>query len=417
MSDWALAELGDLAELKMGQSPPGSLVSELRDGLPFLQGNAEFGVQSPQPRYQCDQAPQKAEPGDSLISVRAPVGAVNVADQGYGIGRGLAAVRFTRLNDRFGYLALQQATILLDRVCQGTTFAAIGRAELASLPLPVPPLNEQLRIAEILDTIDESIQAAERVIAKHERVRVGLVTDLLSQSAEVDHVQDRKLDRSCNDEQLREDQQDVLNNRVCARLLEVVESMVDGPFGSNLKTEHYVQRAGVRVVRLANLGEGHYLNEDEAFIEEDRAKLLSRHDVRNGDILVASLGDDNHRPGRACRYPDEFAPGIVKADCFRIRPSGSVDQRFLVEMLNSEDVASQIRRLAQGVTRDRINLTQLRRVVVQIPPLEEQQRVTEVLDSLDQAIYEYQEQLGKLQKLRSGLADDLLSCHVSTGAA
>ena len=175
MPEWASAELGDVAELRMGQSPPGSLVSELRHGLPFLQGNAEFGVQSPQPRYQCDEAPRRAEPGDLLISVRAPVGAMNVADQECGIGRGLAAVRFTRLDERFGVLALQQAAGLLDRVCQGTTFTAIGRTELASLSLPVPPLEEQRRIAEILDTVDESIQATERLITKHELVMEAIL--------------------------------------------------------------------------------------------------------------------------------------------------------------------------------------------------------------------------------------------------
>ena len=139
MSEWTSDELGRLAELRMGQSPPGSVVGELRDGLPFLQGNAEFGVRSPRPRYQCNEAPRRAEPDDVLISVRAPVGAINIADQACGIGRGLAAVRFSKLDQRFGHRALQETAIMLDRVSQGTTFAAIGRTELASLRLPVPP--------------------------------------------------------------------------------------------------------------------------------------------------------------------------------------------------------------------------------------------------------------------------------------
>ena len=198
MSDWASAELDSLAELTMGQSPPGSTVGELREGLPFLQGNAEFGARSPQARFQCDEAPKRAEPGDVLISVRAPVGAMNVADQAYGIGRGLAAVRFSKLDERFGNHALQETAIMLHRVSQGTTFAAIGRAELASLLIAVPPLEEQRRIAEILDTIDETIQATERVIAKLREVQEGLLQRLLPEGRLVHETADRKLPEGWN---------------------------------------------------------------------------------------------------------------------------------------------------------------------------------------------------------------------------
>ena len=180
MRDWTWDELGRLAELRMGQSPPGSVVGELRDGLPFLQGNAEFGSRSPRPRYQCIEAPRRAEPGDVLISVRAPVGAINIADQAYGIGRGLAAVRFLKLDQRFGHHALQETAIMLNRLSQGTTFAAIGRTELASLRLPAPRLEEQRRIAEILDAVDGAIQLYEAELVKLGELRAGLAGDLLS---------------------------------------------------------------------------------------------------------------------------------------------------------------------------------------------------------------------------------------------
>ena len=260
----------------------------------------------------------------------------------------------------------------------------------ADIPIRLPPLKEQRRIAKILDTINEAIQITERTIAKLESTRVGLRERICASFDSTDQA---------------------------TRLLDTVESMVDGLFGSHLKTAHYVQDAGVRLVRLANLGEGYYLKEEEAFIDEDHARLLRRHDVRSGDILVGSLGDTNHRPGRACLYPDEFAPGIVKADCFRIHPSSLVDRRFLMEMLNSTNAVSQIRRLAQGVTRDRITLTQLRQIAVSLPPLEEQQHVVQVLETFDQILDAYREQFRKLQELRSGLLDDLLSGRVRTVVA
>ena len=112
-----------------------------------------------------------------------------------------------------------------------------------------------------------------------------------------------------------------------------------------------------------------------------------------------------------------FPPGIVKADCFRIRPSRSVDSRFLMEILNSRGASSQIRRLAQGVTRDRANLSQLRRIVLKIPPLEEQRRIAAILDTFDETVRANEQQRDKLWRLRSGLAADLLSGRVRTVAA
>ena len=180
MDDWKWEPLGCLAVIKMGQSPPGSAVSELRDGQPFLQGNAEFGTQSPHPRYQCNQAPKQARTGDLLISVRAPVGAINIADQRYGIGRGLAAIRFKNIHSQFGKHVIKTKARLLDRVAQGTTFTAIGRPDLASLPVPVPPLKKQKLIAEILDSADLAIQENEAELAKLQKLRSGLASDLLS---------------------------------------------------------------------------------------------------------------------------------------------------------------------------------------------------------------------------------------------
>ena len=303
---------------------------------------------------------------------------------------------------------------MVDETSHGT--GRLQSSLLADLKVSLPPLADQRRIVEILDTVDETLQATERVIIKYKRLRAGLVTDLLTDGSEAAVPMKWNSDQRCASDPRQDQQQVGVSNRLTFRLLDLTDSMVDGPFGSDLKTDHYVQDAGVRVVRLANLGEGRYLNEDEAFIEEDHATLLSRHAVHSGDVLVASLGDDNHRPGRACLYPAELAPGIVKADCFRIRPSGLVDPGFLMEMLNSRSVTSQISRLAQGVTRDRVNLGQLRWVILQVPPLEEQRQIAEILDMIDKTVQANEKKLNKLRAFRLGLAADLLSGRVRLAA-
>src|SRR5690349_19158184 len=97
-----------MATVLAGQAPPSDAVQDLSDGQPFIQGNAEFGERYPRAKYQCETATKVAEPGDLLISVRAPVGALNSADQRYGIGRGLAALRVrSGVDPRFFAYALR----------------------------------------------------------------------------------------------------------------------------------------------------------------------------------------------------------------------------------------------------------------------------------------------------------------------
>lgn len=118
----------------------------------------------------------------------------------------------------------------------------------------------------------------------------------------------------------------------CAELaMHEPNAIMDGPFGSKLKTEHYTEK-GARVVRLGNIHPMRFADDDKAFISMEYFKQLRAHEVCAGDLLVAALGDPL---GRACRVPPDLGPSIVKADCLRFRPAASVDADYL-EVLKSE---------------------------------------------------------------------------------
>src|SRR5437899_3338432 len=92
-SGWSHAKLEEVSTLIAGQSPPGTSYNEDGVGLPFFQGKAEFGDTYPTPRKWCTAPKKIAEPGDVLVSVRAPVGPSNLCVETSAIGRGLAALR------------------------------------------------------------------------------------------------------------------------------------------------------------------------------------------------------------------------------------------------------------------------------------------------------------------------------------
>ena len=190
---WEVLRLETLAEVVMGQSPPGDTVVDFEGdhgddgGLLFIQGNAEFGLRSPAPAKWCVRPLKVAEPGDLLISVRAPVGHTNRADQQLAIGRGLATVRFTA--DGLPPSAITTVNVLQE--CRsyahlegamhrpGVSGSAAGRRTLR-IHLLLPPLPEQRAIAAVLDGIDEAIERTEEVIAATERLRDALLHELLT---------------------------------------------------------------------------------------------------------------------------------------------------------------------------------------------------------------------------------------------
>lgn len=178
-----------LATVIAGQSPVSDEVEDLADGLPFIQGNAEFGLRHPSPKWQCTTAPKVACMDDVLISVRAPVGATNIAEGPLGIGRGVAAVRATDMNPAYLYWFLTSSSDMLHAEATGSTFAAITASDLGDLEVPITDVADQRSIADYLDretaTIDALIdkQTAhvgllrERRLAAQNRAVMGLDLD------------------------------------------------------------------------------------------------------------------------------------------------------------------------------------------------------------------------------------------------
>lgn len=272
-------------------------------------------------------------------------------------------------------------------------------------------LTEQRRIAEILDTLDDTIRKTEEVITKLKQMKQGLLHDLLTRG--IDGNGELR-DPERNPELFADSPLGrIPHTWEIAPIDSVLLSAVDGPFGSNLKTEHYVSKPGVRVVRLQNLGVGNFLDNDRAYVSDSHAKSLSRHQVLPGDLLVASLGDGNHPIGRACLYPHDLPPAIVKADCFRLRTDSSTAiEGYLMLALNHHLSRGDISAMSQGVTRDRINLSSLRQVRLALPPVDEQTRIFRVHVSLLDRIHAEEQQADKLRTLKQGLMDDLLTGRV-----
>ena len=156
--EWEVNKLGNVAKIIMGQSPPSTTYNTQGIGMPFLQGKAEFGNVHPSETKYTTKPLKIAKIGSVLISVRAPVGDVNIADKEYCIGRGLASIKVLKVDNFFLFYFLHKERTKLQQCSCGSTFQAIKKEHLENFLIPLPPIEEQKEIAHRLKEIDEVIE-------------------------------------------------------------------------------------------------------------------------------------------------------------------------------------------------------------------------------------------------------------------
>lgn len=150
--------LKDIATITMGQSPNSSSYNEEKNGMPFYQGNADFGELYPTARVWCSNPKKIAKENDILISVRAPIGALNYATEECCIGRGLAAITIENDAERnyvFHFLKAQNKE--LNNKGTGSTFKAISKSVLEEVQVPVISKEQQEISMKLMDIIEQII--------------------------------------------------------------------------------------------------------------------------------------------------------------------------------------------------------------------------------------------------------------------
>jgi len=179
--DWQVVRLGEVAQIEMGQSPPSITYNSEGIGLPFFQGKADFGDIYPTTRKWCSSPNKIAEKDDILLSVRAPIGDVNIATQRCCIGRGLTAIRAGAKSDsKYLFYHLLFSQELLESKGTGTTFKQINKETVTHFLIPLPPLAEQRAIAHVLTSIQRAIEATEQVIAAARELKKALMRHLFT---------------------------------------------------------------------------------------------------------------------------------------------------------------------------------------------------------------------------------------------
>ena len=186
---WSEGVLSDVAEITMGQSPKGDTYNEDGVGTVFFQGRGEFGLRFPTRRLFTTDPKRMAQSNDVLMSVRAPVGDLNVAYEPCCIGRGLGAIRSKDGHQSFVLYTVFSLREKLDMFNgEGTVFGSINRDALNSMPIVIPTREEMDRFEDVIAPMDAAIRNNYGEICHLEAIRDSLLPRLMSGKLDVSDI-------------------------------------------------------------------------------------------------------------------------------------------------------------------------------------------------------------------------------------
>lgn len=397
-NDWDFLKLGDesVSEIIMGQSPPSSTYNKDRVGLSFLQGKMEFGDIYPSATVYCSEPIKIAESNDVLFSVRAPVGDVNIALYKLCIGRGLAAIRFNSrvANHLFYFYYLQKARNFLKALGKGSTFKAINKGDLENFKVRLPPLPEQRRIVEVLSVVDLAIGKVDEVIAKTERLKKGLMQQLLTKGIQHKEYKDTKLGRIPEDWNIKK-----IGN-VC--------KVVTGGTPSTQHPEYF--RGNIKWLKSGDIKRLYIYDTEEKItqlgVENSNAKI---HPANSVAIALSGRGQTRARTA-IIKEPMTCSQSVAI-----MIPNPELMPEYLHYNLSNRYL--EIRNLTGHLDRSGLNLSIVSNIQIPIPSVAEQEQIASILTTVDRKLELERDEKARLERVKQGLMDLLLTGKVRVKVA
>ena len=404
MSELAFAPLGRFADVVMGQSPGADLCNTEERGLPFLQGCAEFGARHPHSDVYCSPPLRVAKAGSVLISVRAPVGTMNYADQDYCIGRGLGAFKAKPGVSSTVFLkhAVELNAAYLHRRSQGSTFAAVSTDDVKTVPIPVFKPEKQEKIATILTGIDTAIEKTEALIANYQQIKAGLMHDLFTRGV-LPNGQLRP-----PREQAPELYQETAIGWIprewrfttCSK---VCDKIIDCKNRTPPETPD-----GFPVIRTPNVRNGEFVDADLLYTDERSYVIWTmRGKPQVGDIVITREAP----VGEVCVIPERHPAACLGQRMMLYRPNQQlIDPRYFLYALQSSPIQNRLDLISGGSTVGHVRVGDIRDLWMFIPDSpKEQKLIAFALDRVSEKLCSELVQREKLRQKKSGLTHDLLT--------
>ena len=405
MSNWIEVKLEDIADIKMGQSPPGSSYNIHKDGLPFYQGITDFGYKYAATTTYTNNPIKIAEPNDILFSVRAPVGEVNFVNHKCCVGRGNAALRMKSGNQEFLYYLLLFLKKNWSSISSGTVFQAVNKNDIKNLIVRIPEDRaEQYNISYILKILDDKIDLLSRQNENLEKI-----AQLLFKRWFVDFEfpdENGRPYKSSGGEMVISELGEIPAGWKIYLLEELTKVVTKGTTPTTLGF-NFVDK-GINFIKAESITSKRNFDDSKFnFIDEETNYKLNRSIIEKNDVLFTIAGTI----GRFAVIRDRYLPANTNQAVSIIRLKDDIDvSPFLLTCFFSSKYYKNyfFSRIIQAVQAN-LSLGELKKIKLPLPNIDLRNQFSNIFNIINNRIDNNELQINSLENIRNYLLPKLMS--------
>lgn len=364
-ANWCWTRLGNVTNIIMGQSPNGGSITENEKDTPLIGGAADMGEKYPEIKRYTNKPTKISSDEDLIICVRATLGKPIFSDGRYCLGRGVAAIRpLVGSRKLYKYFFLNFEQYLFDNAT-GTTFAQVNSNILQKMPLALPPLAEQQRIVERIESLfaklDEAKENMQNVLDGFETRKAAILHKAFTGELTANWRKQHGVSMESWEE----------------RKIENIGSVKGGkrvPKGLQLTLEN----TGHPYIKAGNLKQGTVIKNDIMFVPEKVWNIIKNYTVSAGDVYITNVGACI---GDCGIIPEEFDGANLTENAVKITDL-LCNNKFLSYYLSSNSIQSFIKTLIASATLGKLSIFNIKNIQLNLPTLPEQTEIVRIIDDL-----------------------------------
>lgn len=364
-ANWCWTRLGNVTNIIMGQSPNGGSITENEKDTPLIGGAADMGEKYPEIKRYTNKPTKISSDEDLIICVRATLGKPIFSDGRYCLGRGVAAIRpLVGSRKLYKYFFLNFEQYLFDNAT-GTTFAQVNSNILQKMPLALPPLAEQQRIVERIESLfaklDEAKENLQNVLDGFETRKAAIFHKAFTGELTANWRKQHGVSMESWEE----------------RKIENIGSVKGGkrvPKGLQLTLEN----TGHPYIKAGNLKQGTVIKNDIMFVPEKVWNIIKNYTVSAGDVYITNVGACI---GDCGIIPEEFDGANLTENAVKITDL-LCNNKFLSYYLSSNSIQSFIKTLIASATLGKLSIFNIKNIQLNLPTLPEQTEIVRIIDDL-----------------------------------
>jgi type I restriction enzyme S subunit len=350
-------KVSDVCEVIMGQAPSGDSYNDVGTGFPLIAGAGDFKNGIIKVGKYTTEPTKITKTNDIVMSIRASIGDKVWVDEGYCLGRGVAAIRASsKIDKNYLWHTLTHIESTLRSKGRGATFLQVNKDDIKDLSIPLPPIAEQQRIAALLDTADRILKQRESSIAKLDQLTQSVFVEMFG-----DPVRNTK-------------------NFSMKNIGELPIHIADGNYSSKYPSSSEFVESGIPFIRANNLKNLTLVNDDVRYITERKHSELAKGHLKFRDVVIVTRGEI----GKVGLVPMEFDDANMNAQLVLLRPNSSMLlPEYLCHFFNNNYTKSYVKNFETGVALKQLPIGNLKKIQISLPPIELQNEFANIVKKIE----------------------------------